>query len=211
MDCEIYDSLVFWRICFVSIGCVNMHRHWYCFKCSDCRVWEVCLLLPLHRGKSVIMQAPTVWCRLGRNQQSITVLMHLLMVATCNTLRPRFRQLQLGPETPLQRTTHKEVGLRLMIIHSSVIRLEIVMAVNTSVEMVLTIITMGTGMIRTGIIIELLVVEIHMCHQELLQDLYGRLHLLILLSFFIHHQCGHLVVPLVSMVWFSVMMISFNI
>lgn len=80
-----------------------------------------------------------------------------------------------------------------MIIHNSVIHLEIAMAVHTSVEMVLTIITMGTGVIRTGTIIEVSAVEIHMGHQEVFPDLFGHL---ILLRFFTHHRCGLSVVTL---------------
>lgn len=97
-----------------------------------------------------------------------------------------------------------------MIIRSIVIRLGIVMVVHTNAEMVLTIITMGTGA-KTGIIIEVSAVEIPMCLQELFRDLYGHLRLLTLLSFFIHHQCRLLVATLDFMVWcFNVMMISFN-
>jgi len=97
-----------------------------------------------------------------------------------------------------------------MIIRSIVIRLEIGMVVHTNAEMVLTIITMGTGA-KTGIIIEVSAVEMAMCLQELFQDLYGHLRLLTLLSFFILHQCGLLVATLDSMVWcINVMMISFD-
>jgi len=97
-----------------------------------------------------------------------------------------------------------------MIIRSSVIRLEIEMVVHISAEMVLTIITMGTGA-KNGIIIEVSEVEIPMSLHELFQDLYGHLRLLTLLNFFIHHQCGLLVAILDSMVWcINVMVISFN-
>ena len=87
-----------------------------------------------------------------------------------------------------------------MIIHSSVIHLDIVMVVHITVGMVLIIITMETDVIKTGILIEVSMVETPICHQELLLDLQGRLHLLILLSLFTHHQLGHLVATLDSMV-----------
>jgi hypothetical protein len=58
-----------------------------------------------------------------------------------------------------------------VIIHISVIHLEIVMVVHISVEMVLTIITMGTGVIKTGTIVAISMAEICMCRQEFLQEL----------------------------------------
>ncbi|KAL5074883.1 hypothetical protein RYX36_013867, partial [Vicia faba] len=52
-------------------------------------------------------------------------------------------------------TIHREVGMCPVIIHSSVILLEIAVVVHISVEMVLTIITMGTGVTKTGIVVEI--------------------------------------------------------
>jgi hypothetical protein len=72
----------------------------------------------------------------------------------------------------LPETTHREVDLCQVIINSSVIHLDIVMVVHISVEMVLTtIITMGTGVIKTGTIVEITMVETCTCHQEFLQEL----------------------------------------
>ena len=104
--------------------------------------------------------------------------LHLLMVATSHNLHLKLQQ---GITSLLQRTICKEVGLplspiMLAIIHSSPIHLGTEMVVHISGGMVLTIITMGTGVnktvgIRTGIIIEILMVETLVFLQEMFQDL----------------------------------------
>ena len=126
--------------------------------------------------------------------------MHLLITATHSNLLRKLQQLQQGLLTLPRRTIHTELDLylsliMLMISHSSA-HIGIATVVHICVEMVLTIITMGADVnraveIRSGIHIEILMVETPIFLREIFKDLQGH-HLLLILSFFQQFQCGPL-------------------
>jgi hypothetical protein len=141
---------------------------------DDFRVLEACF--PLLRHKLTILQLSTMRCQgqLTRDLIGVQIRMCLPMDITYRKcLRHK------GPTTKplLQRTIHRELDLCLIINSNTEIHSGIGMVVHIHAEMVLTIITMGTGVIRTAEIrTRMLIREISMVETIIgLQDLFHSL------------------------------------
>jgi hypothetical protein len=148
---------------------------------DDFRVLEACF--PHLRHKLTILQVSTMQCQgqVTRDLIGVQIRIYLPMDTTCHKCL-RLKVLLLshqGPTTKalLQRTIHQELDLCLIINHNTGIHSGIGMVVHIHAEMVLTIITMGTGVIRTAEIrTRMLIREISMVETIIgLQDLFHSL------------------------------------